>query len=151
MNRTYCLCSKCGEDKPQTLHHPYPQTHFGKGQRNPLTIGLCQQCHTNIENIVLAVESYMGDVPFGQRYELSKRCYNKIHRQWLRNAKIIQLYFTWKCTINDYSLLSVMELISIGMTTLLSFNKSKIPCNKGIYLTVDKGITYNCYYGIIRR
>ena len=87
-------CSKCGKVTPLQKHHFYPKCHYGTGENNKNTMGLCHECHFKIDYIILAVESYMGDVEFGKRARLSRRCYDKIHKYWLKDAKIIQLYFT---------------------------------------------------------
>jgi hypothetical protein len=89
-----CTCTKCGEEKPQQKHHFYPQCHFGSGKKNCHTMGLCPECHFKIDYIILAVESYLGDVDFGKRAKLSKHSYDKIHRYWLKDSKTIQLFFS---------------------------------------------------------
>jgi hypothetical protein len=93
MNRTYCVCSKCGKDKPQEKHHFLPQCHFGKGAKNPHTISLCGECHEQIDDIILLVESIFGGVKLGQRFMLTKHEYEKIHKYWLRKSKVINLQF----------------------------------------------------------
>lgn len=94
MSATSSVCSKCGESRPIQRHHFYPQVHFGTGVRNPHTIGLCESCHIRIETIILSVESFVGDVKFGSRFRMDREHYERIHRHWLRNAKVISLRFS---------------------------------------------------------
>jgi len=86
-------CSKCESDQRLEEHHIYPQCHFHSGKRNPHTITLCNTCHAKIETIILAVESFTGCIEFGKRYRMDKLHYDRIHKNWLRNSKIINLHF----------------------------------------------------------
>ncbi len=83
-------CSKCESTNKIEQHHFHPRCHF-KGSK--ATIDLCHDHHLKIETIILAVESFVGGVPFGTRYKLTTEQYNKIHRHWLRDAKIIRMHF----------------------------------------------------------
>ena len=49
---TKIVCPKCGERKPRTRHHVYPQRFYGRGKNNTLTIDLCQSCHTLLERMI---------------------------------------------------------------------------------------------------
>jgi len=86
-------CSKCQSDHRLEDHHFYPKCHYGNGKKNPHTITLCHECHLKIETIILAVESFTGFIPFGQRHKMNKDHYDRIHRHWLKDSKIINLHF----------------------------------------------------------
>jgi hypothetical protein len=81
-------CSKCSSNIRLEKHHWYPRVHYA-GKRTGLQIWLCHDCHCRIENIILSVESYIGDVKFGTRYPLQKTCYDKITRNFIKSSNII--------------------------------------------------------------
>lgn len=81
-------CSKCGTNDRLTNHHLYPVVHYGN-KRCGIKICLCNYCHCKIEMIILSVESYVGDVPFGTRYRLERSDYDKITRHYLKKSTII--------------------------------------------------------------
>ena len=92
-NKEMKICSKCNEKFRLEEHHFLPRVHYGKGIKNPHTITLCRFCHTKIETILMAVESFKGNVEFGNRFKLSKDDYMRIHRLWLRESKFLSLTF----------------------------------------------------------
>ena len=87
-------CSKCEGETRLEEHHFYPKVHYGNGHRNPHTITLCHECHIKIETIILSVESFIGYLKFGQRYKMDKESYNRIHRNWLKESKLLYLQFS---------------------------------------------------------
>jgi len=86
-------CSKCNDDIRLEEHHFFPKVHYGNGYRNRHTITLCRFCHMKIEFVLLSCESYAGNVKFGTRYKLSREDYLKIHRNWLKDSKILNINF----------------------------------------------------------
>jgi len=83
-------CSKCTTIERLTEHHQYPVCHFGH-RRDGLKIVLCRECHRRIEERILAVESFIGNVTYGTRYKLDRSDYDRITRLFLRNQPIIYL------------------------------------------------------------
>lgn len=69
-------CKKCGEFCSHTeRHHVFPAVWYSRGKRNMLTVPLCHKCHAKVEQYILAVESFMGEVPFGTRYHMAREHY----------------------------------------------------------------------------
>jgi hypothetical protein len=83
-------CSKCEETDRLTGHHKYPVVHFGE-KKEGLQIILCVKCHRRIEDVYQAVESFIGNVPFGTRFRLDRSNYDRIVQNFLKNEKIIYL------------------------------------------------------------
>jgi len=84
-------CSKCQEEVGLTHHHLFPRVHYGKGKNNPQQIVLCTKCHRTLEVIILAIEMWEGDKPYGKRYRLSREGYIRITRKYLSDSKIVEL------------------------------------------------------------
>ena len=69
------ICKRCGSGKCITEHHVLPVVFFGR-KGNTLKRLLCWHCHQDIvEKYILSVESFVGRVPFGRRFELAKEQY----------------------------------------------------------------------------
>lgn len=74
-------CQRCGDNRV-TQHHVHPLCHFGTRRTNQHTIPLCEKHHREIEIIILAVESRIGGVKYGQRFKLHASEYENIVRQF---------------------------------------------------------------------
>ena len=70
-------CQKCGAEKKLTRHHVLPKVHFGR-KKNTDVVLLCPECHIKVENYILAVESFIFGVPFGERVKLQTQEYEEI-------------------------------------------------------------------------
>lgn len=81
-------CSRCFATEKLTKHHQYPVVHFGM-KKGGLQLCLCRDCHRRIEDIILAVESHLGNLPFGTRYKLDKSDYDRIVHNFIFGRKII--------------------------------------------------------------
>lgn len=81
-------CSRCYSTDKLTKHHQYPVVHFGH-KKDGLMLCLCQECHRKIENNILAVESHLGNLPFGVRYKLDRSDYDRITHNFLFGRQII--------------------------------------------------------------
>lgn len=50
-------CERCGNTRSKVdPHHPLPRRHFGKGNKNPWTVDLCEACHRQADEITYAIE-----------------------------------------------------------------------------------------------
>ena len=81
-------CSKCGSKERLTDHHVYPVCHFAH-KRDGLKIKLCVYCHRRIEDYILAIESHLGNVRYGERYKLDKSDYERTIHNFLHNRTIV--------------------------------------------------------------
>lgn len=75
---------------PLSKHHVLPRAFYGTKQ-NRSTVTLCQYHHEKVETIYMATESYVHDLPFGQRAKLSRETYERIMTLFLKDSKIIYL------------------------------------------------------------
>lgn len=83
-------CSKCGCTDCLTEHHIHPVTFYGR-KNNQLKVCLCRKHHDQLEQNILAVESFIGNVPFGRRFKLHKGSYEKILEAYIHHSTIIHV------------------------------------------------------------
>lgn len=81
-------CSKCTGTERLSHHHWYPVVHYGE-RKGGIQIVLCRKCHSRIEDLYMAVESFIGNVPFGTRFRLDRSNYDRILQNFLRQENII--------------------------------------------------------------
>lgn len=81
-------CTKCNTTEHITSHHLHPVTFYG-GKKTGIKVCLCSQCHKKVEYIILSVESFVGNTPFGTRFKLEREAYERILRNFIRNRPII--------------------------------------------------------------
>lgn len=82
-------CSKCATEYANTKHHVIPRCVVRSKRKNTYTVVLCRTCHDSIEDNILAVESFVGNVAYGTRYALEHKHYHSILKNFLANSKIV--------------------------------------------------------------
>lgn len=70
-------CQHCGATSGIEDHHINPKCHFGR-RNNGKTAPFCRRCHDRLEDLIMSVESFIGNVKFGNRFKLHPNDYEKI-------------------------------------------------------------------------
>jgi hypothetical protein len=78
-------CSHCEDGISLTQHHIWPHVHYkDRGPR----CWLCTKCHRKFEDIILGVESFVGNVHFGNRVKLKEEQYERLLRNFCHDRPI---------------------------------------------------------------